>query len=90
METTKEKRTLYKIKIQGPPDHFTALWKSDINILRSEKDETLLVCRLLDQAALRGFLNQLWNLNFTILTVERIENLDDDYSISPEQGSKQL
>ncbi len=90
MATAGETRTLYKIKIQGPPDHFTALWNDDVSILRSEKDETLLACQLHDQAALRGFLNQLWNLNFTILTVERIENLDDDYSISPEQGSKQL
>ncbi len=87
--TTDEKRTLYKIKVQGPLDHFTALWNGDINILRSEEDETLLTCHLLDQAALRGFLNQLWNLNFTILTVERIENMDDDISLFPEKGRKQ-
>ena len=88
MEITDKKRTLYKIKIQGPPDHFTALWNGNISILRSEKDETLLACQLLDQAALRGFLNQLWNLNFTILTVEGIENMDDDFSLFPEKGSK--
>lgn len=77
MATTGEKRTLYKIKIQGPLDHFSAVWDGDIRILGAEKDETLLACQLLDQAALRGFLNQLWNLNFTILSVERIEN--DEY-----------
>jgi hypothetical protein len=74
MEINVEKRTLYKIKIQGPLDNFSAIWNGNISILCSEKDKTLLACQLLDQAALRGFLNQLWNLNFTILTVERIEN----------------
>ncbi len=88
METPDEKRTLYKIKIQGHPDHFTALWNGDMRILRSENNETLFVCRILDQAALRGFLNQLWNLNFTILTIERIENMPDDFSRSPENGRK--
>ncbi len=81
MESTGEMQTLFMIKIQEPPDHFTALWNGDIDILRCEKDETLLVCRLLDQAALRGFLNQLWNLNFTILAMERIEATDDDFSL---------
>ncbi len=72
METTDEKRTLYKVKIQGPVDHFTDLWNGDIRILCCAKDETLLTCHFLDQSALRGFLNHLWDLNFTILTVERI------------------
>jgi hypothetical protein len=89
METTDGKRTLYKIKIQGPLDHFSSVWNGDISILHSEEDETLLACQLLDQAALRGFLNQLWNLNFTILTVERIENMDGEISPFPEKGGKQ-
>ncbi len=86
METTGEQRTTYKIKIQGPSDHLANLWKGDIRILRSENDVTLLVCQLLDQAALRGFLNHLWDLNFTILIVERVDNTGGDFSLSPGKG----
>ncbi len=88
MDTTGKKRILYKIKIKGPPDHFTALWNGNISILQSEKDETLLLCQFLDQVALRGFMDQLWNLNFTILTVKRIENMDSDLSLIPKKGRK--
>ncbi len=88
METTGEKPTLYKIKIQGPSGCYTDLWNNDICILSSEKDGTLLVCQVLDQAALCSFLHRLWNLNLTILTVERIEDLDYNFSLLPEMGRK--
>lgn len=77
MEFNHEKPQLYRVKIQGPLDQISPLWNGDIKILISEKDETLLLCQLLDQAALRGFLNHLWNLNFTILSVEQVENMDE-------------
>ena len=86
MESNHEKAHLYTVKIQGHLDQFSLLWKGGISILYSEKDETLLVCQLLDQAALRGFLNYLWNLNFTILSVEQVENKDDYFSLFAQKG----
>ncbi len=80
METTGGKPTIYKVKIQGSLDHFTALLNGDIRILSSDNDETLLRCRL-NQAALRGFLSRLWDLNFTILAVEPVETIDVDFSL---------
>jgi len=40
-----------------------------------------LIGKFTDQAALRGFLDSLWNLNFSIISVEKIKNgkdQDDD------------
>jgi hypothetical protein len=48
-------------------------WFGDITILSQKNDETMLAGVFTDQAALRGFLEQLWNLNFSILYVERID-----------------
>ncbi len=48
-------------------------WFGGVSILSSEKDETVLVGEFADQAALRGLLEQLWNLNYTLLSVEQIE-----------------
>jgi hypothetical protein len=36
--------------------------------------KTLLVGPVVDQSALRGLLNHLWNLNITVLSVDKIEN----------------
>jgi hypothetical protein len=39
-----------------------------------EDGKTLLVGPFVDQSALRGLLNQLWNLNITVISVDKIEN----------------
>jgi hypothetical protein len=66
----------YRIRIKGVPDHSLADWLGELQVLPQEHGETLLVGRFADQPALRGLLDQLWNLNFTVLEVERIENED--------------
>lgn len=64
----------YRIRIKESLDrHFTD-WLDGMQILPQENGETLLVSSFPDQPALRGFLDQLWNLNITVITVERIEN----------------
>jgi hypothetical protein len=65
---------LYYIRLKGILDHPIADWFGDITIIPQENSETLLVGRFTDQPALRGLLDQLWNLNLTVLSVERIEN----------------
>jgi hypothetical protein len=47
-------------------------WFGNFSVHTLENDGTLLIGQFADQSALRGFLDQLWNLNFTILSVERI------------------
>ena len=74
----------YHIRLKEALNSFSAAlfsaadWFDDITILPKENGETLLVGQFADQAALRGFLDQLWNLNFTVLSVERIENENPD------------
>ena len=48
-------------------------WLGDITVIPEENSETLLICEFPDQSALRGFLDQLWNLNFTVVSVNRVE-----------------
>jgi hypothetical protein len=64
----------YRIKIQGLIGSSFADWFGKITVIPQENNETLLIGQFADQAALRGMLDQLWNLNFTVLSMERIGN----------------
>jgi hypothetical protein len=65
---------VYRIRIKGVPDHSLVDWLGELQVLPQEHGETLLVGKFPDQPALRGLVDQLWNLNFTVLEVERIED----------------
>ena len=64
----------YRIRVKETLDSQFADWLDDMVILPQDNGETLLESSFPDQPALRGFLDQLWNLNITVITVERIEN----------------
>ncbi len=64
----------YKIKIKGVPDCSLLDWKDEIEIIPQDNSETILISNFTDQPALRGFVDHLWNLNFTVISVERIES----------------
>jgi hypothetical protein len=64
----------YHIRVKEMLDLQFADWLGEMAIHPQENGQTLLVVSFPDQPALRGFLDQLWNLNITILSVERIEN----------------
>ncbi len=69
-----EQAATYRIRVKETLDrHFTS-WLDDMAVLPQENGETLLVSAFPDQPALRGFLDQLWNLNITVISVERIVN----------------
>ncbi|HLO30895.1 MAG TPA: hypothetical protein VK249_17245 [Anaerolineales bacterium] len=84
-----EKKTnptsIYRIKIQGALKSPLADWLGDLQIIPQEGGATLLVGHFADQPALRGLLDQLWNLNFVLLSVERIENQSEQHSPQREQ-----
>lgn len=67
-----EIENLYRIQIQGVLDRTITDWFGELTILPQENGETVLVGQFADQSALRGLLDQLWNLNFTLLSVERL------------------
>lgn len=62
----------YRIRVEGIFLHTISEMFSDILITPKDNGETLFVGQFVDQPALRGFLDQLWNFNFTILSLERV------------------
>jgi hypothetical protein len=64
----------YRIRIKEALEGSPTDWFGEITITPQENDGTLLCGEFADQPALRGFMDQLWNLNFTVLYLERIEN----------------
>lgn len=65
---------IYQIRIRERLDFSLAEWMEEITVTPQENGETLLTGEFADQPALRGLLDQLWNLNFTVLSVERLPN----------------
>lgn len=66
----------YRIQVQGVLDQHWSGWLNDMGIT-VENDETAtplmtLTGPLADQAALRGLLNKLWDLNLTVVLVQRL------------------
>lgn len=49
-------------------------WFGDLTVKPLENSGTLLTGAFPDQSALRGFLDHLWNLNFTVVSVEKVGN----------------
>jgi hypothetical protein len=71
-----KKGSIYHIKIKGILNPNAIGWMDDVRIIDQENDKTLLAVEIADQSALRGLLDQLWNFNFTIISVEKIDDLE--------------
>jgi len=75
MESQESKQgNTYRIKVKETLNPGSTNWFGDMTVTPQENGATLLSGRFADQPALRGFLDQLWNRNFTILYLERVEN----------------
>ena len=61
----------YQIRVEGHLDRQWADWFDDLVITHAPNGESQLVCRVRDQAALHGLLNQLFALNVTLVSVIR-------------------
>jgi hypothetical protein len=77
-------QTIYQIRIKGIVNRSIASLIDDLSILPQENNVTLLVGTFIDQPALRGLLDHLWNLNLTILSVERISPSEKGDSYEPD------
>jgi hypothetical protein len=62
----------YQIKVQGWLDENWSEWFSGMTVT-FESGVTTLTGAVADQSALRGILTRLWDLNLTLLAVNRIE-----------------
>ena len=63
---------VYQIKVQGKLDESWSSWFSGLTITL-EGDTTTLTGAVVDQAALRGILSRLWDLNLALISVNPIE-----------------
>ncbi len=71
-------RTLsYEIRIRGELDGRWSTWFNGLTIIlthsRDQSPITTLIGPVVDQAALRGILCKLWDLNLTLISVRLIE-----------------
>ena len=73
---------VYQIKVQGRLDESWSSWFNSMTIA-AEGDTTTLTGAVVDQAALRGILSRLWDLNLALISVNRI-------GPAPEQKSGEL
>lgn len=67
-----DKPVIYEIKLQGRLDRDWANWFEGMAIAH-ENDNTILTGEVIDQAALRGILSKVWDLNRTIISVNQVE-----------------
>jgi hypothetical protein len=68
-------QAIYEIQVQGELDQGWELWFTDLSVTLShtsgQSPVTTLVGPVADQAALRGILCKLWDLNLTLISVRR-------------------
>ena len=79
-----EEMTIYQIRIDGQLYDAWAPWLNGRNIkIQESANTTTILVTVPDQAALRGILNKLWDLN---LVLHSIQLVDLDQSVKVEQG----
>ncbi|MDY7078579.1 MAG: hypothetical protein SXV54_16820 [Chloroflexota bacterium] len=71
-----DEQTIYQIKVQGKLDEKWSDWFDGMTVtfeaVAFESDITTLTGAVVDQAALRGILDKMWDLNLTLISVNRI------------------
>jgi hypothetical protein len=72
-------QAIYEIKIQGRLDDGWSEWFNEMTVT-SESNVTTLSGAVVDQAALRGILDKIWDLNLMLISVIRIETNSKDES----------
>ena len=74
---------IVQIKVQGRLDDSWSDWFEGMAITSGccspscDQDVSTLTGRIVDQVVLRSVLNRLWDLNLTLLSVNRIETAPD-------------
>lgn len=72
-----EKHTHYQIRVEGRLQEDWTDWLNG-NTVRIVEDqdadgETVILLKVLDQAALRGIVTKLWDLNLTVISMNILE-----------------
>ena len=72
MEAEQEgKQAVYRIEVEGQLDKSWSGWFCGM-ILSYQDEVSILTGPLADQAALRGLLSKIWDLNLTLVSITRL------------------
>ena len=63
---------MYQIRVQGRLEARWSDWFNGFAII-CDDEQTVLTGPVVDQAALRGLLNKIWDLNLTLISLNRVE-----------------
>ncbi|MEQ8676250.1 MAG: hypothetical protein RIC84_23740 [Aggregatilineales bacterium] len=64
---------LYHIRLQGHLDRGWGDWFGGVTVTSGDDGTTLLICEVIDQAALHGLLRQIRDLSLPLLSVNRVD-----------------
>jgi hypothetical protein len=79
MNRIDRQRAIYEIQVQGALDPGWKQWFDELAVTTSSSGKqpvTTLLGPVADQAALRGIVCKLWDLNLTLLSVHRFDVVD--------------
>ena len=71
-EQSVEEPYTYEIRVRGRLGETWAHWFEGMKIIHKDK-VTILSGEVVDQAALRGILSKIWDLNLTVISVYQVE-----------------
>lgn len=71
---------LYHIRLQGQLDSEWGDWFGGVTVTSADDGTTLLICEVIDQAALHGLLRQIRDVGLPLLSVNRIHPTEDGHS----------
>ncbi len=86
MSDDSDKRWTYRIMVQGRLDESWSRWFNGLTIECTSTGDsviTMLTGPVVDQPALRGILNKLWDLNLILISVARIK----EETLSPKEAN---
>jgi hypothetical protein len=63
---------LYHIRLQGHLDSGWCNWFGGVTVTSADDGTTLLICQVVDQAALHGLLRQIRDLGLPLLSVNQV------------------
>lgn len=74
--TATSELTVYQILVQGRLDEKWSAWFNDMTVTPEQAGDcmpfTTLTVHVVDQAKLRGILNKLWDMNLTVISLNRL------------------
>ena len=71
--------SLYQIRVKGHLDGTVASWFEGLTVSNHENGDALLTGHIQDQAALHGILNRISNLGLTLISVNVVPEVEDEF-----------